>query len=324
MLVIRDLAVNFQEKNKSFKRAVRGISLNINKSEVVAILGESGCGKSVTALSILNLINKPGRIVGGSIFYKNQDILKLNKKELRDLRGSKIAMVFQEPMTALNPSLTIGFQVAEPLKLHKKLKGKALYNAVLDVLASVKIPNAKNILKSFAYKLSGGLRQRVMIAMALACEPELLIADEPTTALDVTIQAGILKLLMEKKEEKNLSMLFISHDLGIVSNVADRVYVMYLGKIMESAYKHEIFNNPSHPYTEALIKSYPKKINKSKLGKLYSLEGMASDLSEVANKGCSFQERCSYRKALCLEREPQLFEVGKGHFSACFKTVGLI
>jgi oligopeptide/dipeptide ABC transporter ATP-binding protein len=322
MLEINDLEVVFPQKHKKLVRAVKGLSLNIRESEVVALVGESGCGKSMTALSLLRLIDRPGKIVNGSIIYKNQDLLKLDMGKLRKIRGKEIAMVFQEPMTALNPSLSIGFQISEALKLHKKLKGKELKDTVLSLLDSVKVPNSKNMLKSFSYKLSGGLRQRVMIAMALACEPSLLIADEPTTALDVTIQAQILALLMEKKKENNLSMLFISHDLGVISQIADRVYVMYAGKIMESASNKVLFENPSHPYTQALIKSYPKKINKRAGVELYSLKGSVSNDRDNI-KGCIFQDRCEYKKALCVSDEPELYRLGEDHYSACFKSAGL-
>jgi oligopeptide/dipeptide ABC transporter ATP-binding protein len=322
MLEIKNLEVVFPQKHKKLVRAVKGLSLNIRESEVVALVGESGCGKSMTALSLLRLIDKPGKIVNGSIIYKNQDLLKLDMGQMKKIRGKEIAMVFQEPMTALNPSLSIGYQISEAIKLHKKLKGKELKDTVLSLLDSVKVPNSKNMLKSFSYKLSGGLRQRVMIAMALACEPSLLIADEPTTALDVTIQAQILALLMEKKEEKHLSMLFISHDLGVISQIADRVYVMYAGKIMESASNKALFENPSHPYTQALIRSYPKKINKRAGVELYSLKGSVSNDSDII-RGCIFQDRCEYKKALCVSDAPELYRVGDDHYSACFKSRGL-
>ena len=321
MLEIKDLEVTFFQKQNKIKRAVKDVSLSIRESEVVALLGESGCGKSMTALSILRLIDRPGKITKGSIIYKDQDLLTLDIGQMRKIRGKEIAMVFQEPMTALNPSLSIGFQIAEALKLHKKLKGNDLKHTMLSLLDSVKVPDSKNILKSFSYKLSGGLRQRVMIAMALACEPSLLIADEPTTALDVTIQAQILGLLMEKKEEKHLSMLFISHDLGVISQIADRIYVMYAGKIMESASKQTLFENPLHPYTQALIKSYPKKINKKTGVELYSLKGsVLSNYDDV--KGCIFQDRCEYKKEMCLNDEPALYKLGENHYSACFKSAG--
>jgi peptide/nickel transport system ATP-binding protein len=324
MLNINNLTVEFEEGKIGSKRVVNGVSIKIKESEVVALLGESGCGKSMTALSVLKLINNPGRIIGGSIIYKGEDLIKLGRVNMKNVRGKEIAMIFQEPMTALNPSLSIGYQLNEAIKIHNKLKKSERKKKIIEMLNSVKIANVNNVLRSFSYELSGGLRQRVMIAMALINDPSLLIADEPTTSLDVTIQAEILKLLIEKKEEKNLSMLFISHDLGVVSNISDRIYVMYAGKIVESASNNELFNNPLHPYTQALIKSYPKKINKSDGITLYSLKGSVFDDLQVAMEGCVFKERCDYCKEMCLKAEPDLFKFHNEHFSACFKSAGII
>jgi oligopeptide/dipeptide ABC transporter ATP-binding protein len=324
MLNINHLSVAFRENHGKLKTVVNDISINIHQSEVVALLGESGCGKSVTALSILNLIKKPGEITEGTILYKGQSILTLTKKAMQTVRGKEITMIFQEPMTALNPSLSIGFQLYEAINIHNKLSKAEIKKKVLDILRSVKIANAKDILKSFSYELSGGLRQRIMIAMALINAPSLLIADEPTTALDVTIQAEILKLLIEKKEEKKLSMLFISHDLGVVSNISDRIYVMYAGKIVETATNDELFKNPMHPYTKALIKAYPKKVNKSDNITLYSLRGNVIDDLENISKGCVFKERCDFAKELCFNKVPELFKFQGEHYSACFKSKGII
>ncbi|WP_331774384.1 ABC transporter ATP-binding protein [Sulfurospirillum sp. 1612] len=257
LLEVKNLITRFYA-DEHVNTAVNDVSFSIPKGKTVCIVGESGSGKSITSLSILRLIDKPGRIDGGEIIFKGEDLLQQNIKEMRKIRGKEIAMIFQEPMTSLNPSYTIGFQIDESLKLHQKhLNKKERYNKVIEALELVSMPNPKDKYHEYPFKLSGGQRQRVMIAMAMACEPSLLIADEPTTALDVTIQAQVLDLMRELQEKKGTSILFITHDLGVVYQIADEVVVMYKGHIVEKASAKELFADPRHPYTKALLNSIP-------------------------------------------------------------------
>ena len=319
ILKINDLSVQFHIP-EGITRAVDGVDFDLNAGETLGLVGESGCGKSVTALSILSLIpSPPGRIKSGRIQFENQDLLGLNPEKLRRIRGRDISMIFQEPMTSLNPVLSIGRQVAEPLIVHKGFsKSDALAEATAW-LEHVKIPAARNRLCDYPHQLSGGMRQRVMIAMAMICRPKMLIADEPTTALDVTIQAQILALMLELKKELNTSLLLITHDLGVVAQIATRVLVMYAGQIVEEGRIADIFDQPFHPYTQGLLKSMPRLGDR--------LGGGATRLNEIPGTvpsttdriiGCKFADRCSYDFEICREQQPQLFQIRPGQRARCW------
>jgi oligopeptide/dipeptide ABC transporter ATP-binding protein len=319
LLDIEELRVSFHLP-EGITRAVDGVDFDLNAGETLALVGESGCGKSVTALSILGLIpSPPGRIKSGRIQFENQDLLGLNSEKLRRIRGREISMIFQEPMTSLNPVLSIGRQVAEPLIVHKGFsKSDALAEAAAW-LEHVKIPAARNRLGDYPHQLSGGMRQRVMIAMAMICRPKMLIADEPTTALDVTIQAQILALMLELKKELNTSLLLITHDLGVVAQIATRVLVMYAGQIVEEGRIIDIFDQPFHPYTLGLLKSMPRFGDR--------LGGGATRLNEIPGTvpsttdriiGCKFADRCSYSFEICREQQPQLFQIRPGQRARCW------
>ena len=323
LLSVKNLKTIFQT-DKGEITAVNGISFDMEKGKTLCIVGESGSGKSITSLSIMRLIEKPGQIVDGSIYFDGIDLLKISEKEMRKIRGKRISMIFQEPMTSLNPSYTVGFQIKEALKLHQRyLSKKEIHEKAIESLKLVGIPAAEERLKDYPFKLSGGLRQRVMIAMAMACEPDLLIADEPTTALDVTIQAQVLNLMKELQRKKGTSILFITHDLGVVYDMADDVAVMYTGNIVEKATKLEIFNNPLHPYTQGLIKSIPASHKGGRKSKLYSIKGNVPSLYDLPN-GCTFWLRCPFTKERCKIERPKLKEVEKGHYVGCFKAEGCI
>ncbi len=296
--------------------AVNGVDFHINKGETLGIVGESGCGKSVTAMSILRLIpNPPGKIVDGDITFLNKKILEINKREMMHIRGNDISMIFQEPMTSLNPVFTIGDQVSEVLMLHRNMsKDKAQKNSI-ELLKTVGIPRAENVINEYPHSLSGGMRQRAMIAMALACNPKLLIADEPTTALDVTIQAQILDLMKKLQKDFNTSIMFITHDLGVIAEMADRVIVMYTGKVVEEANVIDLFDNPLHPYTKGLMKSKPS-IDQSQ-NRLYAIKGMVPNLLKKT-KGCMFSPRCEYAMDICKEKEPKLRTIGKNRKVRCW------
>ncbi len=286
-------------------KAVDGISFKINPGETLGLVGESGCGKSVTALSIMQLVPQPhGKVVAGEIIFKGRDLSKLSAKELCEIRGDQIAMVFQEPMTSLNPVYTVGNQIAEVVQLHLGLDKNPAWEMAAEVLGHVGIPSPAERLKDYPHQLSGGMRQRVMIAMGLVCHPELLIADEPTTALDVTIQAQILDLLKKLKSEMGMAVLLITHDLGIIADIAQRAAVMYAGKIVEMAAAGDIFKRPRHPYTEGLLRSIPK-ITSSSGKRLEAIPGNVPDLLNLP-VGCSFQARCPYKMDICAKQEPVL------------------
>ncbi len=315
LLEIKNLQTHFR-LGKETIRAVDGISFEIAEGEVLGIVGESGSGKSVTSLSIMRLIESPGEIVGGSVVFDDEiDLLKLSDKELENILGNKISMIFQDPMTSLNPVLSIGFQIAETLRVHRGFSKKEAKGKTLDLLNKVGIKNAANRFNDYPHEFSGGMRQRVMIAMAIACEPKLLIADEPTTALDVTIQAQILNLLRKLKTELGMSVIIITHDLGVVAQFADRIAVMYAGKIVETATVRNIFHKPQHPYTKALVASIPK------LGfsgeRLPTIKGapprFAGDFA-----GCSFYPRCDFRIEKCANETPELKEIFPSQSAACF------
>jgi oligopeptide/dipeptide ABC transporter ATP-binding protein len=300
-------------------RAVDGISYDVNEGETIAIVGESGCGKSVGALSILRLIpDPPGRIVAGSIRFKGRDLLTLSDEEIRDVRGKDIAMVFQEPMTSLNPVLTIGRQLTETLQQHLNMSSEQATARATELLGMVGISDPARRLKQYPHHFSGGMRQRVMIAMALCCEPKLIIADEPTTALDVTIQAQILELMKELTRRLGVALIVITHNLGIVARYADRVNVMYAGKIIESGTADEIYHRPHHPYTLALLKSVPR-MDQPRKGKLDPVQGQPPDLTRL-DDSCSFRPRCSFAIDRCVSTPP-LERVGaEGHVAACWQA----
>ncbi|MCH8999821.1 MAG: ABC transporter ATP-binding protein [Proteobacteria bacterium] len=303
-------------------RAVDGITYTVNEGETVAIVGESGCGKSVSALSILRLIpDPPGRVVGGSIRFMGMDILALSDAEIRKVRGRRIAMVFQEPMTSLNPVLTIGLQLTETLEHHLGMTRDAARARAAELLGMVGISDAERRLKQYPHHLSGGMRQRVMIAMALCCEPQLIIADEPTTALDVTIQAQILELMRDLTKRLGVALIIITHNLGVVARYADRVNVMYAGKIIEQGSALQIYHQPSHPYTLGLLKSVPR-LDQPRKAKLDPIEGQPPDLTRLG-AGCAFRPRCRYAVARCADEIPALEPVSDGHTSACWQKDNL-
>jgi peptide/nickel transport system ATP-binding protein len=316
LLEIRDLQVHFRLPGGRL-RAVGGVNLTLSPGETLGLVGESGCGKTVTALSILRLIPCPPGEIAGKILFAGQDLLRLPEARLRDIRGDGIAMVFQEPMTALNPVFTIGEQVAESLRQHRALSHREALTEAAWILAKVGLPEPSRRLSQYPHQLSGGLRQRVLIAMALACDPELLIADEPTTALDVTIQAQILALLKSLKEELGLAVLFITHNLGIVAQTADRVAVMYAGLIVEEAPTRELFRNPSHPYTRGLLTSVPKlDFHHPPGATLATIAGQVPNLYEPP-AGCLFAARCPSAMPRCAEAPPWL-EIAPGHQVRCW------
>ena len=299
-------------------RAVDGITYSVNHGETVAIVGESGCGKSVSALSILRLIpDPPGRVVGGHIRFMGLDILALSDDEIRKVRGRRIAMVFQEPMTSLNPVLTIGRQLTETLEHHLGMGREAANARAMELLGMVGISDPKRRLAQYPHHLSGGMRQRVMIAMALSCEPELIIADEPTTALDVTIQAQILELMRDLSKRLGVALIIITHNLGVVARYADRVNVMYAGKIIEQGSALQIYHRPSHPYTLGLLHSVPR-LDRPRQAKLDPIEGQPPDLTRLG-AGCAFRPRCRFAVERCAQEIPPLETVGDGHLSACWR-----
>ncbi len=301
-------------------KAVNDVSFSIREGETVCVVGESGCGKSVTALSLMRLIPfPPGKIEGGEIIFDGQDILKLSEAEMRKIRGNKIGMIFQEPMTSLNPVLTIGEQIMEPLRVHKLMTKKEAWNKAVELIKQVGIPRAEQIMTSYPHELSGGMRQRIMIAIALSCDPKLLIADEPTTALDVTIQAQILDLLRKLKQERNMALMLITHDLGIVAEMADYVVVMYAGKVIEEAPVRELFKNPKHPYTRGLLKAKP--IIGQRQERLYTIPGQVPNPIGLGDY-CYFSDRCEYAMDICRQKIPQLAADENGHKVACWLYEG--
>jgi peptide/nickel transport system ATP-binding protein/oligopeptide transport system ATP-binding protein len=294
-------------------RAVNDVSFYLDEGELLGLVGESGCGKSITALSLMRLIGAPGKIVGGKILFKGEDLLTKSYEQMRAIRGNDIAMIFQDPMTSLNPVYTVGEQIAEALRLHRKLNKKQAWDAAIEAMKEVSIPDPARRVKDYPHQLSGGMRQRVMIAMALACDPELLIADEPTTALDVTIQAQILELLDELRRTRKLAVLLITHDLGVVAEVADRVCVMYTGKIVEESPVDEIFAHPKHPYTQGLLRSVPKitEVGNAKETRLPTIEGIVPSPTNLP-PGCHFAPRCEFRMEKCVHGEIPLYQLENG------------
>jgi len=299
-------------------KAVDGVSFKLKKGETLGIVGESGSGKSVTSLSIMRLVpSPPGHIVGGKILLEGEDILQLSEQNMQQVRGGRIAMVLQDPMTALNPVFNIENQLGEPLKIHKKLKGRDLKTSIIEMLRKVRIPAPDVRMKDYPHQLSGGMRQRVIGAIGLSCNPAVLIADEPTTSLDATIQAQYLRLLRELQEETGVSIIFITHDFGIVAKMCDRVAVMYAGKIVEQGDVRQIFNNPQHPYTQALIQSVPKL--EENVDRLYSIPGNPPSLWDLKNE-CSFADRCPHVMDKCRQEYPDTFELNDGHSYACWRS----
>ncbi|MBU5256776.1 ABC transporter ATP-binding protein [Tissierella praeacuta] len=319
ILNIRNLKTYFYT-DKGIVPAVDDVSIQVNKGQIVGIVGESGCGKSVTSLSILQLIDLPGKIVDGEIIFNGENLLNYSKAKMRSIRGNKISMIFQEPMTSLNPAYTVGKQVAEVMLIHnKKITKNEAKKIVINMFEHVGIPEPEKRYNSYPHQLSGGLRQRVMIAMALVCRSRLLIADEPTTALDVTIQAQILNLMKNLQKQIDTSIILITHNLGVVADMCDYVYVMYAGKVMEQGDVFELFDNSLHPYTEGLLKSIPRANNNDvKLERLYSIKGIVPNLLYLP-KGCRFSPRCDYAMDICREKEPELVDGGNGHLVRCFK-----
>jgi len=300
-------------------RAVDGVSYDVEEGETVALVGESGCGKSVSALSIMRLVAEPaGRIVGGKILFQGRDLLELSEEQMREVRGRDIAMIFQEPMTSLNPVLTIGRQLTEGLEIHLGMDIEAAKARAVELLGMVGIPDPARRLTQYPHQFSGGMRQRMMIAMALACNPKLILADEPTTALDVTIQAQILELMQDLSQRLGVAMLIITHNLGVVARYADRVNVMYAGRIIERGTAAEIYSNPRHPYTLGLLNSVPR-LDEPIRAKLDPIEGQPPDLTRLP-PGCAFTPRCVFRKERCEKEVPALVPVGtEGHIAACWE-----
>lgn len=317
LLAIKNLSVSFPTAQGTFE-AVRGVSLALEKGSVLALVGESGSGKSLTALSIMGLVPPPGVINQGEIFFDGQKLTAFSDDKLRTIRGRRISMVFQEPMTSLNPVLRINDQVTEPLLLHTGLTRKDAFERAVELLTSVGIPSARERMLDYPHQLSGGMRQRVMIAMALACDPTLLIADEPTTALDVTIQAQILELLDRQRKSSGLTMLLITHDLGIVAERSDHTAVMYAGQIVESAATTLLFSTPRHPYTRALMASLPQNAEPGK-----PLPTLSGGLNQKAanSKGCSFAERCPFSEEQCCSTLQNLCEIAPSHYVRCWKSL---
>ena len=322
LLEVKDLRTYFSRDDGRYVKAVDGVSFSVNKGETLCVVGESGCGKSITALSIMDLVQKPrGRIMGGEILFEGRDLTALTEEEMCGVRGNRISMIFQEPMTALNPVLTIGDQVSETLAVHQRMKRAQAMEKTVEMLKMVGIARADKIIKEYPHQLSGGMRQRVMIAMALICNPALLIADEPTTALDVTIQAQVLDLIRDMRDKLKTAVIFITHDLGVVAELADQVVVMYAGQVVESADADALFKNPSHPYTRALLASIPFMDQQKEV--LYSIRGTVPDAAFYP-AGCRFQARCDQcPEGGCPEdRMPELREVEPGHYVRCFAHHG--
>ena len=314
LLSVQDLKIHFVGDGK-VAHALAGVSYEVSKGETVCIVGESGCGKTVSALSILGLIPQPpGQIVGGQVLFKGRNLLGLSEDEMQKIRGNHIAMVFQEPMTSLNPVFTIGDQVQEAITVHEEVSETDVRQRCVHLLRDVGIPSPEERLADYPHQLSGGQRQRVMIAMALACNPEIVIADEPTTALDVTIQAQILNLFGELQRKRDMSLLYITHDLGVVANIADRIYIMYAGIIAEQGNAAEIFHDSRHPYTQGLLASLPHRAKRGT--RLHSIPGTVPDPAYRPG-GCPFHPRCNFAVETCRSQFPEMCDYGEGHLSRC-------
>ncbi len=315
LLQIENLVTSFTVEGQNL-RAVDNISLSVRKQRVLGIVGESGCGKSVTSLSIMQLIPaENGRIESGKINFDGIDLIALDAEQMRKIRGNQIAMIFQEPMTALNPVFTVGEQIAEVFRTHRQMTTDAAWQAAIQMLEKVSIPDAARRAGEYPHQMSGGMKQRVMIAMALACNPKLLIADEPTTALDVTVQAQILDLMRELQKETQAAIIFITHDLGVIAEIADDVIVMYAGKVVEQANVFDLFENPRHPYTMGLMRAIPS-IDVGKDQELFTIAGIVPNLLELPS-GCRYRTRCPFVQDICHQQEPPLKNVGNDHAAAC-------
>jgi oligopeptide transport system ATP-binding protein len=316
LLSVKNLETRFRTR-EGVVHAVNGVSFKLNEGETLGIVGESGCGKSVSVLSVLRLIPMPpGEIVAGSVDFQGKDLLKLSQEELRHVRGAQIGLVFQDPMTSFNPVLTIGRQLMEPLEIHLGMNKQQAWNRAVELLDMVQIPNAADRLKDYPHQFSGGMRQRAMIAMALSCSPQVLIADEPTTALDVTIQAQIIELVKSLRDELGMAIIWITHDLGVIAGLAERVNVMYAGYIVEESKVKDIYQSPEHPYTLGLLRSLPR-LDMEEKKRLVSIEGVPPVLFKIP-KFCPFVSRCTYRVEKCLQENPPLLTVGKDHKAACW------
>ena len=322
LLRVRGLTTRFKT-DRGLVAAVDGVSFDVDAGETVAVVGESGSGKSVTAMSIMRLIpSPPGRIESGEIRFAGQDLLKLTDAEMRAVRGNRIAMIFQEPMSSLNPALTVGYQIAEPVNLHRRLPWRQALDKAVELIGRVRMPDAQSRRDAYPHQFSGGMRQRAMIAMAMACEPQLIIADEPTTALDVTVQAQILDLLKELATKANSALILITHDLGVVARYADRVVVMYAGRVVETAPAAALYKRPRHPYTQGLMASVPR-LDSDTTQRLIPIEGQPPDLAALP-PGCAFAPRCRLAMERCRVERPVLTEVpgsGSRHQKACFADV---
>lgn len=314
LLEVKDLKTYFYT-DEGVVKSVDGVSFSVDKGETLGVVGESGCGKSITSMSIMQLIGKPGKIVNGEIDFKGENLLNKDKEEMRKIRGKEIAMIFQEPMTSLNPVYTVGQQIMEAVLIHEDMTKEQARERAIQMLDLVKIPDAEKRLNSYPHEFSGGMRQRVMIAMALSCNPEFLICDEPTTALDVTIQAQILNLINELKEKTGTTVMMITHDLGVISEVADNVMVMYAGQVVEYTDVDTVFEKPLHPYTQGLISCIPKLGGQEE--KLSTIKGMVPSFNDMP-EGCLFCPRCEYAKDICRKERPELVDLD-GHQVRCFK-----
>ena len=314
LLEVKDLKTYFYT-DEGVVKSVDGVSFSVDKGETLGVVGESGCGKSITSMSIMQLIGKPGKIVNGEIDFKGEKLLNKDKEEMRKIRGKEIAMIFQEPMTSLNPVYTVGQQIMEAVLIHEDMTKEQARERAIQMLDLVKIPDAEKRLNSYPHEFSGGMRQRVMIAMALSCNPEFLICDEPTTALDVTIQAQILNLINELKEKTGTAVMMITHDLGVISEVADNVMVMYAGQVVEYTDVDTVFEKPLHPYTQGLISCIPKLGGQEE--KLSTIKGMVPSFNDMP-EGCLFCPRCEYAKDICRKERPELVDLD-GHQVRCFK-----
>lgn len=316
LLDVRHLRTSFFTHLGEVK-AIRDVSFQVEPGQIVGIVGESGSGKSVTSLSIMGLLQDPGRVVGGQILFEGEDLLKKSKREMRKIRGDKIAMVFQDPMTALDPLYTVGNQIEETIRIHQKVSREEARERALEMLRRVGIPSAEERMKSYPHEFSGGMRQRAMIAMALSCQPDLLIADEPTTALDVTIQAQVLELIRRLNREMGMSTILITHDLAVVASTCSRVYVMYGGQLMEKGSDTDIFYSPRHPYTMGLLRSIPRRGSDNGRQRLVPIQGTPPDLLNPPT-GCPFYPRCPLAMQVCAQRESPYFDEGGGHLVKCW------
>lgn len=315
LLEIKNLETSFYTHVGEVK-SVRGVSLDLDKGEAIGIVGESGSGKSITMMSLMRLLEENGKIKNGEILFEGRDLTKLSEKEMEKIRGNEIGMIFQDPMTSLNPVFTIGDQLIEPLMKHHKLSKSEAYKKAVEMLSIVGIPSPEKRLKQYPHEFSGGMRQRAMIAMALICSPKLVIADEPTTALDVTIQAQILELMKNLKDKLQTSIVLITHDLGVVADLCSRINVMYGGMVVESGSKRDIFYNPKHPYTWGLLRSIPNPKEDIK-ERLKPIEGTPPDLLKPP-AGCPFAPRCEFAMKICMDHRPDYFKIDKGHKAACW------